>query len=319
MSVEVLQTVDVSSEEAKYLEDIYNSIDLNPYDNTEGFIKRCLVFSIPQTLVDATTKFQNDSEALMLLIRGLPVDHKLPGFPEFDRTIKNTFVSEGNEVLIGSLLGDVYSYKGERNGEIIRNIFPIESLKEEKSGAGSLVTLEFHCELAFHDIQPDYLSLMCLRGDENAITFIASVKEILSHMTPEEIEILRRPIFLSTTFPSYLLPWVNRPKPLIKGDDKTPKLVMSFRTNSVEEVGIEPLAKFRRLAAVVTKKFCLKKGEMIIFKNPQCAHARSPYQPKFDGNDRWIQQMYTHSDLSKVYDSEIIEKTRQQSGRAMIL
>jgi L-asparagine oxygenase len=42
----------------------------------------------------------------------------------------------------------------------------------------------------------------------------------------------------------------------------------------------------------------LEAGDLLVVDNDVAVHGRSPYQPRFDGFDRWIQRAMAVTDLS---------------------
>jgi clavaminate synthase/L-asparagine oxygenase len=38
-------------------------------------------------------------------------------------------------------------------------------------------------------------------------------------------------------------------------------------------------------------------GDLLVIDNARCAHARSPFQARFDGLDRWLHRVYVRRDI----------------------
>jgi len=293
-----LKTIELTCEETCELEEVYKSIKESPYENTNEYIQKCRSLSVPKSLEAGVSQFKNDPERLGLLIKNLPIDSKLPKFPSNEVNEKNTFITEASQILIGSLIGEVFSYLSDYDGRIIKNKFPIDPTNTLRNGHS--VPLGFHMEKAFHDIQPDYFSLMCLRGDERAKTWFVDSKEVLSKLTPEEKEVLRKPLFLSPSYPNYQPTWEAQPKPILDNRVNISTLCFEAATKSLDEEGRIVLEKVRQICSDVAKHIVLEKGDLIIFKNWLGLHGRSAFTPKFDGNDRWLQLLYFQKDLNQI-------------------
>ena len=140
---------------------------------------------------------KNDENSAVLLIHNAPIDNNLPISPqtEYCRTEKRTFVSEGCLLGFGNIIGNIYSYTNIRNGDIIRNLCPIKGKEETNSNAGSKL-LTYHMDQAFHNIPPDFIALICLRGDENAFTHLSNTQEVLLELSKEDLEFLSQPLFI---------------------------------------------------------------------------------------------------------------------------
>jgi L-asparagine oxygenase len=41
----------------------------------------------------------------------------------------------------------------------------------------------------------------------------------------------------------------------------------------------------------------LEAGDLLVVDNAVAVHGRSPYSPRFDGTDRWLQRAFVVSDL----------------------
>ena len=86
-------------------------------------------------------------------------------------------------------------YEGEGYGRLFQDMVPKKSLSHTQTSLGSNVELEIHTEQAFSELRPDILTLGCLRGDENAITYILPVNIILNQMDEAKINLLRKPLW----------------------------------------------------------------------------------------------------------------------------
>jgi L-asparagine oxygenase len=54
----------------------------------------------------------------------------------------------------------------------------------------------------------------------------------------------------------------------------------------------EALEMLKRALTTVSTGWLMEPGDLIIIDNRLSAHARLPFQPRYDGNDRWLQRLF---------------------------
>ena len=213
-------------------------------------------------------------------------------------------VSERTLLSLASLLGRVAGYAPEHEGDVVQNIVPVKQLATEQSSTSSSVTLAFHTEAAFHPHKPRYLLLLCLRGDPQAATTYALLKDVLALLPDQARQDLSREEFTTGVDSSY------NPRP---GAVSKPHSVLSSGNVPVwcwdQELtqGTTPRAReaLLDLAAAVgacSRAVVLEKGDLLILDNNSVVHGRSPFSPRFDGTDRWLQRSFVVPDLRAVGD-----------------
>lgn len=263
---------------------------------------------IPERLVSRLIHFRkNSNENGMLLIRNLPIDHHLPPTPD-DGGIsreKTSYLSE--YVLLAQMLhlGEPLGYADEKNGALIQNICPVRGKEDAQENCGSTY-LEFHTEDAFHPHRPDFIGLLCLKPDHDhiAATAAASIRRALSIVPSKVQEILRQPLYrirLSSSFTGDATQTVfSHCLPVLSGDVLEPDL-------SVDFYGMEALTHSGHVALKTLEKALLKvavehrlvTGDLMIVDNRVAAHARTAFQPRHDGQDRWLQRLFVVHDFRR--------------------
>lgn len=187
-------------------------------------------------------------------------------------------------------LGFILSYKGERNGQIIHNIYsePIKQL--EKSSFGSKIPLSFHTEMAFHHIVPSYVLLFCLQSDPNCKTFIIEQYNILSQLDSISRKILEKKLFKIHPPISYTELYKPFWRPLLKNS------VFSFANHcKIEFKNQEAIQAYNKLIQICEKNkysFILEKGDLLIINNKTQIHGRSEFNPN---SNRLLKRMYIYS------------------------
>ena len=184
----------------------------------------------------------------------------------------------------------------------MQNIVPTPGAAARQTSTSSRVELMFHTEAAFHPHRPRFLLLLCLRGDPAASTTLASVHEVLPLLAPDVVDVLFEPRFRTAVDESYLHGRRNvlgPPMAVLSGPRDRP--TMAFDADLM--VGTDAAADdaLRRLAdAVATNHTAvvLEPGDLLVVDNTAAVHGRSPFTPRFDGTDRWLQRTFVVADLA---------------------
>jgi L-asparagine oxygenase len=237
-----------------------------------------------------------------LLLRGLPVG-ALPATPSSptEPTVKDR-VSEFTLLTVARRLGQPVGYEPEHGGDLIQNIVPTAHAADRQVSTSSKVELMFHTEAAFHPHRPRYLLLLCLRGDASAQTTLSSIHEVLPHLPAHVRTTLFEPRFRTAVDESYLHHRSNMlgtPMPVLSGDRDLPSMVfdadLMVGTDAAADEALQVLAE-----AVVTMRasVTLQAGDLLVVDNAVAVHGRSPFTPRFDGTDRWLQRTFVVSDLA---------------------
>ena len=261
-------------------------------------------------------KHSNDNG--FLLFRNLPIDDNLPLTPD-DGGIsreKTSYMSEYVLLAIMLHLGEPIAYADEKDGTLIQNICPLRGMEEAQENCGCTF-LEFHTEDAFHPHKPDFIGLLCLKPDHDhiAATAAASIRRAISLVPSKAQEILRQPLYrirLSSSFKSGNGKTVfSDYSPVLSGDMLEPEL-------SVDFYGMEASTPSGQLALKILEEALLKvavehrllAGDLMIIDNRVAAHARTAFQPRHDGEDRWLQRLFVVHDFrrsraSRPHDSHV--------------
>jgi alpha-ketoglutarate-dependent taurine dioxygenase len=136
---------------------------------------------------------------------------------------------------------------------------------------GSKEFLDFHVDFFRFPSQffPQIFAFMGIRGDPAKVgrTLFVDFRELYSKLDPAERRVLREE----------KVTWDIEPKPF-------------------SGYVIEGKAAYRRVKQLAMELSCpegvwLAAGDVCILHQRKVAHARSCYEPKFDGNDRWMQRV----------------------------
>lgn len=278
------------------------SLSPSPYLNRENhllFSYQKLVSELsPETLALVREFKSHPSASPVLLIRNLPLDDNLSDTP-FDggrASDKKSFISESCLTGFSQILGELYGYTDEKNGELIQNICPIKGQEKANSGEGSNTRFYFHFDNAYFKFRPDYFSLYCLRSDHDkaALTSVMDARDVVESLTKEDIEILKQPLFITPAPDSFRKShgktlW-SAPRPIIDGSLTFPKLILKLP--EMKTLTAEASQAFLNIRnkimndEVPSYSVKLEPGDLVFFDNARVMHDRSSFVPRYDGKDR---------------------------------
>ena len=247
-----------------------------------------------------------------ILLHNLPIEKGLPSTPLDGKRseAKKTFVSEWILISISLLLGSPITFKNEKKGELVHQIAPVQENSYSFSNEGSKVDFLLHTEVAFHKLKPHFIALHCLRGDKNddANTFILSASDFLHDLDNQFIDALSKPNFQIELPASFLKELENISEPDKWSD---PLSIISVKSgisevcldlNGMKGMGAKSQRIVEQLSDILEKhsqkiNVHLKAGDLIVINNRTAVHGRSKFHADFDGQDRWLQRIYIHSDI----------------------
>lgn len=217
--------------------------------------------------------------------------------------IETSEVAHIGETLVsyGLKYGRPISYAQEQKGVLIQNILPIYKTETQQISTSSKVTLGLHTETAFHPYKPDYVLLLCLRGDPTAVTTYASIEDILFHVPEYCLEILKKKWFVTGIDISF--------RSNGEEDQEIPVSILSENEDGISFIydetiikGINPeandaLAILHRVIPLCVKEVVLEAGDLLVINNNKVIHGRKPFQPRYDGTDRWVQRLLVRKSL----------------------
>lgn len=211
-------------------------------------------------------------------------------------------------VLLGSLLGDVFSWSNVQDGRFVQDLLPVRGQEHEQSAGSSSSRMELHSEDAFSPLRCDYLGLMCLRNDDRVSTSYASLDGVV--LSADHRRVLLEPRFLvrpdderrrrvavrGGTPPSSVR------TPVLFGDRESPYLVVDGRYTETDPEDTEAAEALAALLGQLKAKqadIALTPGEVLFIDNYRSVHGRAPFRARYDGRDRWLKRVNVTRDLRK--------------------
>ena len=258
--------------------------------------------TLPPRVRDALAELtERAPQAGALLLRGLPVGELPPTPATPRRPVAKDRISELVLLAVARRLGQPVGYEPEHGGDIVQNIVPTRRAAGRQTSTSSRVELMFHTEAAFHPHRPRYLLLLCLRGDPSAATTLASIHEVLPQLPAAVVEVLFEPRFRTAVDESYLHGRRNvlgAPMAVLTGDRGRPAMVLDADLMvGTDATADDALRVLGGAVAAHHTAVVLEPGDLLIVDNGAAVHGRSPFTPRFDGTDRWLQRTFVVADL----------------------
>ena len=235
-----------------------------------------------------------------------PVIHKnipigeVPRTPVIPYTAEETEVADNMLLLIASTIGIPVSYKQEQDGLLIQNIVPVFKTESQQISTSSKVALQLHTETAFHPYKPDFVLLMCLRGDKTAYTTYANISDIVECLSPGAIEELKKPQYITKVDDSFRMhgePDVELTKSILSEDEEGFTICFDeFFMRGKTEPAKDALDELIIAIAKCTQKVALEAGDVMVIDNRRTVHGRLPFNPRYDGYDRWVKRLMVISE-----------------------
>lgn len=192
-------------------------------------------------------------------------------------------------------------YIQEQKGAVLQNIVPVHKTEYQQISTSSKVELALHTETAFHPYKPDYVMLLCLRGDSTAVTTYANLTDIIKHISPVGQKMLQEKNFttgVDLSFRSNGEEDSQIPISIIKKVDG----VLTFTYDVTVIKGSTPqaqelLEEVQSIIEKCTQEIILKTGDLLVIDNKKTIHGRKPFQARYDGTDRWVQRILVRKKL----------------------
>jgi L-asparagine oxygenase len=294
-----LQILTLTEEEQQALAELAASIKGDPYTDFESFYESItpLRENVPERIRGAFVSVRERPRAGALIIRGLPLGDSIPPTPEspFAREPIFNLGTEIYLVILATIAAEPFSFKEWDAGHMVHNKYPIKSHREVQFGSNAVEFL-IHTETPFREFSPDYIALLCLRGDPTGVaqTRLCDIGEIIERLPENHRSILEGPFFaFETDNPAVEIEGKSftLPMPVISTRDK--QLVFEY-VHDLVAIRADAQAVLDELKAKVvasTINIFLTAGDLILIDNSHMAHGRSAYEPIYNGTDRWLQRL----------------------------
>lgn len=251
---------------------------------------------------------RGESQHPITIMKGVKFREDIGPTPPNSRSSKKSFETEAILGAVAHGLGTLFAYKEQSDGEIIHNICPVKSKEYEKVGECSRNPLAMHMDGSSHPFPPDFLLLYCLREDRQAKTIFTYASEIFERIKSETRFNLMLPKF--THKADIELEARNNPDfvgPIFSVNEKG-RLIIRYDDDltSGDKDWNEECQHLRQSIENTKLGYAFEKYDLAIIQNRKCLHGRSPFEPRYDGTDRWLQAAYVLDD--ERYKAHMIAK-----------
>jgi len=194
--------------------------------------------------------------------------------------------------------GNPICYLQEQGGNLVQNLLPVHKTEYRQISTSSKVELELHTETAFHPYKPSHVLLLCLRGDESATTTYAELEDFLSELDDSTLDILQLPLYktnIDESFRSDGSDGMEIILPVLR-QNQNGVFEITYDRNLMSGITSEADSALTRLTNAIMrciKEVVLSAGDLFVIDNATTVHGRRPFQPKYDGTDRWVLRLLT--------------------------
>jgi hypothetical protein len=260
-------------------------------EDFQQFLYRCWRTggALPEYLSKSLFDFRRGRSGV-LLIKGLQLPQPVPPTPSRRGATWGQATLQARKMMciMLSQLGHIYNFSAKKDFDYIDDVFPIYSDRNAQLGTNRSF-LEWHVEDGFHPAKADLVALYCLRGDAKAQTFICEARDL--ELAPHFRDELTKPNFLIRIDPTFKIGGNAVPEyrcaVLTPGDDPEVVYDPAYMVGVTSEAQAA-LKHVREHVDRAHKAITLEQGDLLVFDNRRVMHARSAYDPAYDGTDRWL-------------------------------
>jgi len=280
----------------------------DPSKYPESFCQKAKTLKIPERILNHFSRIYENG---FIIFRNFPIDY-LGETPEnnTDSIGEQTRLARIQGILL-HVLGEMISFEAEGTGHLFQDIIPVKKMATLQTSVGSNKELEIHTEQAFSELRPDFLSLACIRGDSEALTYILPVSRIIENISDPGI--LHEPQWKIGVDLSFKL----LGQEFLEGDIRGPLAILQgsqlvFDQDLMMGITKEAHLKIGEIVDIYYKyriSHCLQPGEILIIDNRKVVHGRSPFSPKYEGKDRFLVRAFSFT-VNKYNKSKYARKGR---------
>jgi L-asparagine oxygenase len=188
------------------------------------------------------------------------------------------------------VLGTPYGYARQRGGALIQDFRPTKEDAAKQVGTAS-GALAWHTEDAHAELNPDFIALLCMRGDPQAKTLVSRVHP--DELDPGTREALSRSDYIMTADTSYTDHEQLRGSfPVLTGSPELPIVRFDPLYTTCRQVdGEAALMRLREHIDAHAVSVLLEGGDLLFIDNRCAVHARAAFEPRYDESDRWLRRV----------------------------
>jgi L-asparagine oxygenase len=261
---------------------------------------------LPPGLAGHLTRLRNRRSPAALRIRGVSFQLTTPT-PQHWREWQpeTTLLHDFWLTLLCGQLGELFSYASLQAGRLVEDLLPIAGLEDLQLGLSSLGGFDFHVDDPFDDDRCDFFGLIAMRNPTRTETMLAAIDD--ADLSGLDTDVLFEPRFLIRVDPEHLegmgiTDEVTLRRPVLSGSRSAPDLCLDWSyTDAVpgDDRARAGLADLRSRLEAVRTTVALEPGDVLLIDNHRLVHGRRPFQPRYDGTDRWLRHAMVTLDLGR--------------------
>lgn len=292
--------------------------DCQPWDALAFADKASAVAEyLPARLRRFLTRVRTE-QADVALVSGLPVSEDLVPTPTGWELAAKTGAAQREELLLlvcAAGLGDPFGWSDQQNGRIVHDVCPAPGQERSLTSASSELDLALHTEDVHHPCRGDYVALYCLRNPDSVGTTFVPVDNL---DVPEDVrEILSDDRFRFYADDSHentalddeqlagrLENRVGMDGSVLFGPSEFPYLRIDLDFAAAQDGDVAAQRAMHRASESLRKsveRVVLAPGDMVFLDNYRVVHGREPFNPRYDGNDRWLKRVNLIRDIRRVF------------------
>jgi L-asparagine oxygenase len=249
-------------------------------------------------------------EAEVAVVSGLPISPNLMPTPIGWELTAKTGAGESEELLLllcGTLLGEPFAWADQQAGRLVHDVCPEPGMERSATSASSQSALSLHTEDAYHSCRGDYVSLLCLRNPDAVGTTFVRVESL---RVPQRVRrILAADRYRFDVDDSHVgnnaFGHAAEIGPILFGPEDRPYMRIDLDVLAAARPGdIAAEAAMQTITTLLLdgrERFVLAPGDAMFIDNYRVVHGRDPFNPRYDGNDRWLKRVNLSRDLRRAF------------------
>lgn len=292
----------------------FKSVEDNDYiRQTYRFAER-----LPLSIRNAVKRLKREeSQCDSLIIRGFKAGEfdsiKTPAhWNEVSSDLKAQELDFASTIF-ATLLGHIFSWRSQQHGNFVNEIIPIKGNESNQVGSSSKTALAWHNEDCFHPHRPDFLCLYCVRNNDSISTKLWSVRRLepfKDHPLYNELFLPNYEFLVDYShdqgIPASNVKTMEKYKaepiilPVLWGDRNSPYMCFDPHfTRTLTKKAADALAWLEKIVSSDYSECSLQKADILFINNHKVAHGREPFNPKYDGQDRWLRRILITESIRK--------------------
>jgi Fe(II)/alpha-ketoglutarate-dependent arginine beta-hydroxylase len=257
-------------------------------------------------------------QADVAVLSGLPLHADLAPTPTGWEMAAKTAAGQREELLLlvcAAALGDPFAWSDQQKGRMVHDVCPAPGQERSLTSASSEATLSLHTEDVHHPCRGDYVALLCLRNPDDVGTTFVHVDDL--DVPEDKRAILSADRFRFFADDSHENTELDQEDvagrhenrfsmdgSVLFGPADFPYLRIDLDFAAARDG--DPVAEeamrvaFESLRRSV-ERVVLRPGDLAFLDNYRVVHGREPFNPRYDGHDRWLKRVNLIRDIRRVF------------------